>query len=341
MREASLYKTLSNNLVQCQLCNHFCKIHPEKTGLCGVRQNVEGTLYTLVYNNPIALHIDPIEKKPFYHFLPNTKALSLGTIGCNFRCTFCQNAQTSQLKGYNQALDLLEKLDEITPEKVVDFCLRNDIPTIAYTYNEPTVFFEYTYDIAKLAHKKGIKNVYVSNGYMTKNMIDKIAPYLDGINIDLKAFTEEFYNKLCGAKLEPVKGNIKYFIKKGIWTEVTTLVIPGENDSYKELEDIASFLANISTDIPWHISRFHPAYKMLNKEPTSKNKLQEAYAIGKEAKLKYVYLGNVVSQKEKINTYCPKCNELLIDRSGYTGKIKNLNDRQCANCQNQIPGVWS
>jgi pyruvate formate lyase activating enzyme len=283
MKECVLYKKEKGN-VRCFACAHKCLISEGKTGICGVRKNIKGKLYLLVYGKVVAAHIDPIEKKPLYHFLPGTYAYSIGTVGCNFKCNYCQNWDISQLK------EIIGK--EITPEKIIEEAIINKCKSIAYTYNEPTIFIEFVKDCAVLAKKKGLKNVLVTNGYMTKECLDFIAPYTDAMNIDLKSFNESFYEKICRGKLKPVLETIKNAHKKGIHIEITTLVIPEENDSLKEFEQIAKFIARIDKNIPWHISRFFPMYKMLDKESTSIETLKKAEEIGKKY-LNYVYLGNI------------------------------------------------
>ncbi len=287
MKEAMLYEKLSEKKLQCNLCAHHCKISPGRTGFCGVRQNQEGVLYSLVYAKAIAAGVDPIEKKPLYHFHPGSKAYSIATVGCNFRCGFCQNWQISQHpEGLADSCDF-------PPEEVVAKAKEAGCLSIAYTYSEPTIFFEYAYDTAKLAKARGLYNVFVTNGYMASEAISLIRPYLDAANIDLKSFSEEFYRKICGAHLEPVLDSIRLMKEAGIWIEITTLVIPGKNDSPKELKNLAAFIAGVSKDIPWHISRFHPDYKFLDYPPTSIEILEEAQEIGKKAGLKHIYLGNV------------------------------------------------
>lgn len=283
MKECVLYKKEKGN-VRCFACAHRCLIPEGKTGICGVRKNIKGKLYLLVYGLVISENIDPIEKKPLYHFLPKTKTYSIGTVGCNFKCDFCQNYEISQLR------QIIGK--EIIPEEIVERAIKAGCKSISYTYNEPTIFIEFAKDCAVLAKKKGLKNVLVTNGYMTKECLDFIAPYLDAMNIDLKSFKESFYERICKGKLKPVLETIKNAHKKGIHIEITTLIIPGENDSLKEFEQIAKFISKIDKNIPWHISRFFPIYKMLDKEPTSIETLKKAEEIGKKY-LKYVYLGNV------------------------------------------------
>ncbi|MDD4983345.1 MAG: AmmeMemoRadiSam system radical SAM enzyme [Candidatus ainarchaeum sp.] len=283
MKECILYKPYKGK-VQCLACANKCVISDGKTGLCGVRKNLKNKLYLLVYGKPVAVHVDPIEKKPLYHFLPNTKTFSFGTVGCNFKCKFCQNADISQEKTIMG--------QKYTVKKIVELALESGCKSISYTYNEPTIFIEFVKDVAELAHKNGLKNILVTNGYFTKKSLDFIAPYIDAMNIDLKSFSNDFYLKHSGTKLKPVLDSIKRVHKKGIHIELTTLLIPGENDSKKELENIAKFIASVDKNIPWHISRFFPMYKMLNKSPTELQSLKEAEKIGKKY-LKYVYLGNI------------------------------------------------
>ncbi|RLG15930.1 AmmeMemoRadiSam system radical SAM enzyme [Candidatus Pacearchaeota archaeon] len=284
MKECVLYKKLKEKKVQCIACAHRCYIDEGNVGICRVRENIKGRLYLLVYGKVISKNIDPIEKKPLYRFLPGSFSYSIGTIGCNFKCDFCQNYDISQLK------KILG--ESIKPEEVVEETIKTGCKSISYTYNEPTIFIEFVKDIARLAKKKGLKNVLVTNGYMTKECLDFIASYIDAMNIDLKSFNNEFYLKICKAKLKPVLETIKRVYEKGIHLEITTLIIPGENDSEKEFENIAKFIASIDKNIPWHISRFFPMYKMEDKEPTSLKILKKAEEIGKKY-LKYVYIGNV------------------------------------------------
>lgn len=335
---------------QCLACNHYCVIMPGKTGICGVRQNVAGQLKLLVYGKAIASHIDPIEKKPLFHFLPGEMIFSIGTIGCNFGCGFCQNWDISQASkrvkeeytDNKQAVVLGEILDEgqdLSPNKIVEFCEEQGVNLIAYTYNEPTVFFEYAYDTAKLASERGMKNVFVSNGYMSGEALQKIEPYLDGINVDLKSFSEDFYKEICRARLGPVLENIKRIHEMGIWQEITTLLIPGKNSSTDELKKIAEFIVSISPDIPWHISAFHPDYQMTRGEPTSLDLLISAYNIGQEAGLNYVYIGNIPNTNYE-STVCPNCKNVVIERKGYNIGVTNLGQGKCVKCGYEIAGVW-
>ncbi len=290
MKECVLYKKRGKKL-QCIACAHRCIIYDGKTGICSVRKNIKGKLYLLVYGKVIAEHIDPIEKKPLYHFLPKTYTYSIGTFGCNFRCGFCQNYGISQFK---KTEDYLENIfgESETPKQIVEKAIKNKCKSIAYTYNEPTIFIEFVRDIAKLAREKGLKNILVTNGYETPECLEFISPYIDAMNIDLKSFSDEFYQKNCKAKLKPVLDTIKLACKKGIHIEITTLIIPDENDSQQELEQIAKFISKIDKNIPWHISRFFPMYKMTEKRITEIEKLKQAEKIGKKY-LNYVYIGNV------------------------------------------------
>ena len=284
MHECVLYNVFGDNQVQCTSCNHRCIIDEGKRGICGVRQNVDGKLYLLVYGLVVSENVDPIEKKPLYHFLPNTKTCSIGTEGCNFKCSFCQNYTISQMR------EIVGR--EVTPEEVVERAIKTGCKSISYTYNEPTIFAEFVKDTAVLAKKKGLKNILVTNGYMTEECLEFLGSEIDAMNVDLKSSDEKFYNKICGAQLKPVLETIKRAHEKGIHIEITTLVVPGENDSIRNFENIAEFIAEVSKDIPWHISRFFPMHKMRDKHPTSLEKLEKAEKIGKKY-LKYVYLGNV------------------------------------------------
>lgn len=333
-KEAMLYEKIEGNKVHCFLCNHHCKISPSKFGICGIRQNIDGTLYTLVYGEAIATHIDPIEKKPLYHFLPGSQSYSIATIGCNFKCSFCQNWQISQInKKENSGLFKTQHL----PEEVVKNAKANNCLSISYTYTEPTIFFEYAYDTAKIAAGKGLYNIFVTNGYMTREALDKIKPYLHAANVDLKSFQEDYYKSLCKAHLQPVLDSIEYMKKIGIWVEITTLVIPDENDSDEELSSIAQFIASLDKNIPWHISRFHGNYQMEDAQPTPIETLRKAMAIGKKHGLKYIYLGNVI---EGNDTHCHKCGKLLIQRQYFSTDKINIKNGKCAFCGEKIPGVW-
>lgn len=344
MKQAVLSKKLTNRIVECLACSWYCKISSGNTGICATRLNKNGILYSLVYGKAIGLHIDPVEKKPLHHFLPGSKILSFGTVGCNFGCQFCQNWEMSQInKIKNEKLiTIIDQMSiSITPKEIVEMALNLHADGIAYTYNEPAIFAEFTHDTARIAKEKNLKNVYVSNGFESEETFDYIKDYIDAINIDLKSFSNDFYRKICNAKIGPVLENIKRFFQQGIETEVTTLVIPGINDSNNELRNIAQFLAEISTDLPWHISAFHPSYKMKDIPVTTYNTLINAYDIGKVAGLKYIYIGNIIDY-DRSSTYCPCCKNLLIERLGYNIDIKDIDLSKgiCTNCKEKIYGIW-
>ena len=336
---AWLSKKLNSGKVLCQACAQSCKLDEGEYGICGVRKVEDGELKLLVYGLAAAVNVDPVEKKPMFHFLPQSKAFSVGTVGCNFSCTFCQNADISQYPK-EHGHEIVGQ--ELPPERIVELALEYDCDSIAYTYNEPIVFFEYTYDTAKLAHEKGLKNIYVTSGYETKKAIDLLAPYIDGMNIDIKGFTDEFYQEICGAKLKPVLEAVKHAHEKGIWIEVTTLLIPGKNDSNEEIRNIAKFIADLDPAIPWHLSAFHPMYKMQDVPRTPSSTLLRAYKIAQEEGLKYVYVGNIDDEDHE-STYCPDCKERVIDRSGHIGQyVTNGLDSNgtCPYCGYELEGVW-
>lgn len=334
-KEALLYEKLENKLVHCYLCNHHCRIAQGKFGFCGVRQNIDGELYTYAYGEVIAAHVDPIEKKPLYHFFPGSTSFSVATIGCNFRCGFCQNWQISQ-----QSFRESEALsgEEVFPKEIVETCLKNNCKSISYTYTEPTIFFEYAFETAKLAKEKGLYNNFVTNGFMTEECIETIKPYLDAANVDLKFFKDESYKKICSGRLEPVLNSIKLMQSLGIWVEVTTLIVPGENDFEEELKGIAEFIAGVDKNIPWHVSRFHPDYKFLDHKPTPVETLKKAEEIGKSTGLKFVYAGNVYGWGN--DTYCPSCRKLLIKREAFSVLENNIKEGKCSFCNAVIPGVF-
>ena len=337
--DAWFSKELKDNRVLCLACDHACVLKPGEYGECGVRVNENGKLKSTVYGLAAAVNIDPIEKKPLFHFLPNSKIFSIGTVGCNFCCKFCQNWDISQHPKTHNHKVFGQKL---MPDRIVELALQSKCKSIAYTYNEPVVFFEYTYDTAKLAHENGLKNVYVTSGFETKHAIDKLEPYLDAMNVDIKFYNDQNYQKLSCARLKPVLETIKYAYSKGIWVETTTLIIPGINDSDEELRNIAKFLVDIDPNIPWHISRFHPEYKMLDVPSTPIETIVRAYEIGKEEGLNFIYIGNYPDE-DRESTYCPNCGYKVIDRQGYIGQfVKNYltKDGNCPNCEAHIPGVW-
>ncbi|MBN2126496.1 MAG: AmmeMemoRadiSam system radical SAM enzyme [Deltaproteobacteria bacterium] len=336
MKEAYLYEKLEDRKVRCSLCNHRCLIPEGGKGICGVRENVEGTLFSLVYRKVIARHVDPIEKKPLFHFLPGSRAYSVATPGCNFRCVFCQNADISQMPvDHGRVLG-----DPLTPEEIVNDALTARSAAIAYTYTEPTVYFELALDTARIAARKGVRNVFVSNGYMTEECLREIHPDLHGANVDLKAFTERFYREQCGARLDPVLRTLERLVGTGVWLEVTTLLIPGLNDAEEELRGMARFLAGLDPGIPWHISRFHPTYRLTSIGPTSPSGLRRAREIGLEEGLRYVYTGNVPGDEGE-KTFCHGCGVLLIDRYGFMVRRNDVGGGFCPHCGVKVPGVWA
>ena len=340
-KEALLYEKLENKLIHCYLCSHHCRIAEEKFGFCGVRQNINGVLYTYAYGKVAAAHIDPIEKKPLYHFLPGTYSFSIATIGCNFRCGFCQNWEISQ-QSFREPREVAvpdSKGEAFLPQEIVELAVRNKCKSISYTYTEPTIFFEYAFEISRLARQKGIYNCFVTNGYMTKECIRMISPYLDAANIDLKFFKDSSYKKVCAASLEPVLNSIRLMRELGIWVEATTLVVPGENDSEEELNGIARFLAGVDKNIPWHISRFQPDYKFTNREATPLETLKKAKSIGIKAGLKFIYVGNIYGLGN--DTYCPTCKKTLIKREAFSILENHIKKGKCSHCGCLIPGLFS
>ncbi len=334
MKEAMFYESLDGK-VRCRLCNHLCLIKDDKRGICGVRENRSGNLYSLVYGRSVAADVDPVEKKPLFNFYPGTRTYSIATVGCNFRCLNCQNWQISQMpKGKKRRIIG----EELRPEKIVADARKNGCQSIAYTYTEPTIFFEYAYDTAKLAHEEKIKNIFVSNGYTGTEAIRQISPYLDAVNVDLKGFTEEFYREVCGARLQPVLDNIRLYKELGIWVEVTTLIIPGYSDDEGQLREIARFIKSVGEDIPWHISAFYAAYKLLDVPPTPVMSLRKAWEVGKKEGLRYVYEGNVPGEEGE-NTCCYNCGELLIKRYGFELMENKLINGKCPICGLQMDGV--
>ncbi|MEW6615049.1 MAG: AmmeMemoRadiSam system radical SAM enzyme [Thermodesulfobacteriota bacterium] len=334
MKEAMLYDKLRDGKVKCNLCNHRCAIAPLKRGVCGVRENREGILYSLVYNKAISRNIDPIEKKPIFHLFPGSKSFSVATAGCNFKCLHCQNSDISQMP-----IDQDRILGrDFLPKEIVSEALQHKCKSISYTYTEPTIFFEYAYDTAELAHKQGIKNVFVTNGYMTKEALHTIRPYLDAANVDLKAFSDDFYKEICGAKLNSVLDSIRTLKEMRVWIEITTLIIPTLNDGEEELKGIAEFIREVGEDIPWHVSAFHPTYRLLDRPRTSAKMLHRAREIGMEVGLRYVYCGNIPGDEGE-NTYCYNCKKLLIQRYGYQILQNRVKDGLCPDCGVKVDGI--
>lgn len=359
LHEADFYTPEADGAVLCTLCPHDCHIRDGGRGACSVRFNKGGKLYTLVYDKLIARAIDPIEKKPLYHFLPGSHAYSIATVGCNLRCAFCQNWEISQwpkdhlphgVEAGRPAragqpicpqLDAVDRMlvgEQVAPKAIVAAAVASGCESIAYTYTEPTIFYELAYDTAVLARGKGLKNLFHTNGFISEAPLRKIAPVLDAANVDLKYFNPESYKRISRAQLQPVMDTIRLLHELGVWLEVTTLVVPGVNDSESELRSIAGFLASVGPEIPWHVSQFYPAYKMLDTPVTPVATLRRALEIGREAGLRYVYAGNVPGEKGE-NTFCYKCDALLIDRYGYRIRDNRITGGKCPDCGTKIDGI--
>jgi pyruvate formate lyase activating enzyme len=334
MKEAMLYRKLDEDKVHCFLCAQHCRIKPGERGKCGVRENQAGVLWSLIYGRLIAQNVDPIEKKPLYHFHPGSMSYSIATAGCNFSCLFCQNADISQSpREYKSIFGNMTAVKD-----VVDLALKRHCATISYTYTEPTIFMEYALDVAREAHGAGLANIFVSNGYMTGEALEVIAPYLDAANVDLKAFNDKFYQEQCGGRLKPVLQTLEGMKKRSIWLEVTTLLIPGLNDDPAELRELAQFLVSLGPDTPWHVSRFHPTYRLTDRPPTPVETIRTAREIGMKAGLRYVYTGNIPGEKGE-NTYCRQCGGLLIERYAYSIQTPGLQHGACTKCGAPMAGI--
>lgn len=334
MKICKCFKNTEHSYIQCELCSHFCKIEPDKFGLCGVRKRVGEELVTFNYGNLIAQHVDPIEKKPLYHVLPGSSSYSIASPGCNFKCSFCQNFEISQLRVNDKEFAATQLY---TPESVVKRALKAGCKSISFTYTEPTIYFEFALDTSIIAKSYGLKTIFVSNGFFSEKALETICPYLDACNIDLKSFSDEFYKKMCKARVEPVKEMIKLLKYHKIWTEVTTLLIPGLNDSESEIVSIAEFIAAIDKEMPWHISRFYPRYKMNSLNPTPVKSIEDAVHAGMNAGLRYIYEGNVANE---ISTRCPGCKKPIIIRDGYDILRCDIDNGFCSHCGTKIPGIW-
>jgi len=333
-REAMFYKTVDEETIQCQLCPRRCTLSEGMRGFCRAREPHEGKHYSMVYGNPCAVHIDPIEKKPLFHFLPQTAAFSIATAGCNLRCKFCQNWQISQFPP-EETVNY-----EWSPEEVVNFAIEHDCPTIAYTYSEPSIFYEYMYDTAMIAKGRGVKNIYHSNGYLNPEPLKELCKYLDGANIDLKGFTQKYYGELCEAALKPVLNTLKALKEEGVHLEITNLIVPPYNDDMKEIREMCLWIRdNLGKEVPLHFSRFYPQYKLKNLSPTPVATLEKAREVAIKVGLEYVYIGNVPGHSAE-NTYCPQDGELLIQRKGYEILENNVVGGKCKFCGKPIPGVW-
>jgi len=336
MKEAMLYSPLEEGKVKCHLCSHRCVISPSKKGICGVRENREGTLFSLVFGRAISMNVDPIEKKPLFHLFPGSTSFSIATVGCNFRCLQCQNHEISQMPVDEKIIDG----SVVPPSKIVSLAKENRCRSISYTYTEPTIYFEYAYETAALASQEGIRNVFVTNGYMTEEALKTIQPYLDGANVDLKSYQEKFYKEMCGARLKPVLESLKLMKALGIWVEITTLVIPTLNDSEREFEEIAQFILSLGAEVPWHLSAFYPTYKLINLPRTPAATLHRAREIGMKAGLRYVYCGNIPGQGGE-NTFCPHCGRIVIHRMGFRVVKNDVAGGECHHCHAKIDGVWA
>lgn len=333
MKEALLYEKTGNGKIKCHLCAHFCNISPGSRGICAVRENVDGTLYSLVYGKVIANNIDPIEKKPLFHFYPGSRSYSIATAGCNFKCLHCQNFEISQYPKQHKDIPGVD----MTPEQIVGAAVKSGCKSISYTYTEPTIFMEFAYDCARLAREQGIKNVFVSNGFSTPEATKLMAPYLDANNIDLKG-DDSFYKKIVGARLQPVLDTIKLMKDSGVWVEITTLIIPTYNDSEEFLRWTAEFIKSVDPAMPWHVTQFYPTYKLQGQPRTPVSTLKRAREIGLEAGLKYVYEGNVPGEGGE-NTYCPSCGGLLIERFRFTLTTLKMKAARCLKCNTAIDGI--
>lgn len=341
-KEAMFYESLSAGRVKCGLCPYLCIIAPGRAGYCGVRQNIDGKLYTMIYGKVSSVMADPIEKKPLFHFHPGTRALSLGTLGCNMRCIHCQNWQISHVipvkgVGNGKVYNVIEELptQHLSPEEMVRLAKEYDCQGVAWTYNEPTIWFEYTYDGARLAKQNGLYTVYVTNGYITPEALDTIGPYLDAYRVDVKGFTKEFYKNLANIKdFKPVLEAAERAKKKwNMHVEIVTLVIPTWNDDEMQLRGIAKWIKEkLGPETPWHVTRFVPYLELAHLPPTPTETLEEARQIGLDAGLKFVYIGNVPGHAGE-NTYCPKCKKLLIERVGYEIGKYNVENGKCAFCK--------
>ena len=336
MHEATFWSKADGGKVKCALCRFRCLIAEGQRGICGVRENRGGVLYTLVYGKSVAENIDPIEKKPLFHYHPGSTSFSIATAGCNFRCLHCQNYEISQLPHLRREIPGRD----LPPAEIVRRTRAAGCRSISYTYTEPTIFYEYAYDTAVLAHAAGIGNVFVSNGYITPEALEHIAPYLDAANIDLKGFSEKFYREVAGATLAGVLDSLKVYKRLGIWIEVTTLIIPGHNDDEADLKGIACFIAEeLGQETPWHVTAFYPTYKMLNRPPTPVSTLRQARQIGLASGLRYVYEGNVPGEGGE-DTACPSCRRTVVERRGFRLGAVNLREGRCGFCSSAIDGVW-
>ncbi len=333
--EARFYKKLPDREIECELCPRFCKLGDKERGYCGVRENQDGVYYSLVYGKACAAHVDPIEKKPFFHYLPSSLALSIASAGCNVNCKFCQNWEISQVRP-----EQIRHFD-LPPSQVVKSAQENNCPVIAYTYSEPVVFYEYMYDTSVTARKNGIKNVVITGGHINPEPLKELLDVVDGIKVDLKSFDQDFYAQYVRGDLKPVLDAISLISQSEIWMEIVYLVIPSLNDSSQGFEQLCRWIQEeLGPDVPLHFSRFQPQYLMKNLPPTPVSTLEKAYNIAKTQGLNYVYIGNVPGHKAE-NTVCPKCDNLLVERRGYVIQKNRIQKGRCSFCQHPIPGVWA
>jgi len=329
--EAALWRPAAEGAVDCGLCAHRCRITPGRRGICKVRENQGGRLVTLTYGRIVAQHVDPIEKKPLFHFLPGSTSYSIAAVGCNFQCGFCQNWQISQWPRSGRG----ELPGEpASPETIVEAARRHGCASVSYTYTEPTIFYEYARDTGRLARRAALRNVFVTNGFMTAEAVSEMAEWLDAANVDLKAWQDAFYRTFCKARIEPVKEAIRGLVDAGVHVEVTTLLVPGQSDAPDDLRGIAEFLASLSPDLVWHVTRFHPDFEMRDVRPTPLGSIERALAIGREAGLKFVYAGNVAGHQD---TVCPKCGWTAIARHGFSVTMENLRGAACGHCGAALP----
>jgi pyruvate formate lyase activating enzyme len=332
-REAKYYEKQPDKKVTCKLCPHECRVADLERGTCGVRENNNGTYYTLVYGNPCSAAVDPIEKKPLFHYYPTTLAFSIATAGCNFSCKFCQNWEISQKRP--------EQVDSIKlfPSSVIDYARMKECKTVAHTYTEPVVFFEYVLDCAIEGKKRGVPNIIVSNGYIQEKPMRELCKYLGAVKIDLKAFTEKFYKDICAGELKPVLKTLQVLKEEKTWFEIVVLIIPTLNDGKQEIDAMTRWIVKeLGPDVPLHFSRYYPTFMLKNIPPTPPETLQTARKIAMNNGIKFAYVGNVISDSE--NTYCPSCGKILIERMAYTVDIKGMNKNRCKYCNTVIPGVF-
>ena len=335
-REALLFERSEDGSVRCSLCRHRCRILPGGRGLCHVRENNGGVLETLVYGMLVAGQVDPVEKKPLFHFLPGSRTYSIATVGCNFRCRHCQNHTIAQTE---PDADGQVPGQFLPPAEAVAAAVNSGSRSMSYTYTEPTIFFEYLLDTARLARGAGLRNVLVTNGYMTPEALDLVAPFVDAANIDLKGFDDSFYRRVTGARLDGVLECIRDYRRRNIWIEITSLIIPGENDSREQLEGMAAFIAEeLGKDVPWHVSRFFPRYRMDDRPPTSPDTLVRAVEAGQRSGLRHIYVGNLAGGQE--DTICPECHAVLVRREGFQVRENRLAEGSCIECGTIVPGVW-